>query len=139
MVLTAISGAAVVDDDMGVEFEDFLGSPVAVLVPAGRERDPGDRALAAFLEARQLAGDGVVFVVGARSPGVLDGLPGVGGAGGIDAVNLAAGGVSTTDFPDGDDALVVVDRNGTVAAAFARTLPDRDQLVEILRRLEVGR
>ena len=45
----------------------------------------------------------------------------------------------SADFPDGSDALVVVDRGGMVVAVFVGTMPDRDELVALLNRLEVGR
>ena len=72
---------------------------------------------------------------------MLDGLADAGGATalGIGAIDLSAGGAGSADFPDGSDALVVVDRAGTVAAVFVGTMPGRNKLVEMLNRLEVGR
>ena len=58
---------------------------------------------------------------------------------GIGAIDLSSGGAGTAEFPDGRDALVVVDRGGTVAAVFVGTMPGRDELVALLNRLEVGR
>jgi len=138
--MVALPGAAQLGDDESVEFEDFVGSVVTILVP-GTAGDARAEELATFAAARARIGERVLFFVGARSPSVLDGLADAGGATalGIGAIDLSAGGVPATDFPDGRDALVVVDRGGTVAAVFVGTMPGRDELVALLNRLEVGR
>ena len=138
--MVALPGAAQLGDDESVEFEDFVGSVVTILVPGSAGDAPADE-LATFAAARARTGERVLFFVGARSPSVLDGLADAGGAValGIGAIDLSAGAAWTADFPDGKDALVVVDRGGTVAAVFVGAMPGRDELVGLLNRLEVGR
>lgn len=138
--MVALPGAAQLGDDESVEFEDLVGSVVTILVPGSAGNASADE-LTTFAAARARTGERVLFFVGARSPLVLDGLADAGGAValGIGAIDLSSGGAGTADFPDGRDALVVVDRGGTVAAVFVGTMPGRDELVALLNRLEVGR
>jgi hypothetical protein len=140
VVMDGLPGLASDADDGELEFEDLVGSVVAVLVPGSRGDDPGARHLASIAEARRLTGEGVVFLVGSRSPSVVDGLT---AAGGVDAIRIGVVDLSTgrleTAFPDGADALVVIDRGGVVRAAYAGSLPGPDQLVDLLHRLEAGR
>lgn len=138
VVMQTMPGAASDGDDNTLEFEDLTGSVVVIMVPSLRGPDLGARDLAELAEARRLTDSGVVFLVGARSASVMDGLANEGGppASGIGAVDLSVGGESTIAFPEGDAALVVVDRHGAVAAAFAGSLPGRNQLLEVIQLVE---
>ena len=65
--MIALPGAAQLGDDESVEFEDFVGSVVTILVPGTAGDAPADE-LATFAAARARTDERVLFFVGARSP-----------------------------------------------------------------------
>ena len=128
--MIALPGASQLGDDESVEFEDFVGSVVTILVP-GAADDATAPEFAAFAAARAGTDERVLFFVapGRRRCSTASPTPAARRRSGS-VRSIVRGRGSSADFPDGSDALVVVDRAGTVAAVFVGAMPGRDELVE---------
>ena len=134
-VMRLIPPVSRITDDDTLEFVDLAGSIVVLVVPDEAAGSALNREIEALTVARHRTGADVVFLVGARSAAVTDALSRVAAeTEDIDAVDLSS--ASAVAFPSGAPALVVVDRQGGVAAIFAGVLPGADQLVTLIKHLE---